>query len=435
MWFLINMTAVCLQAFFKIFCLYKIFEPKFSRGINLSAFWGFVALDSALVALIPETSVLSTFLAETLFTAVALVYTLIFLKGNVFLKIIVNIIIEVMIIVSVLVGFALISCVTESSFITVAIYPDTSRAGLLTVSTLIFIYEILVLIRLFKNKSSKLMLAEWMLIISVFVCSVIIGISLLQLGMSIEPTTENLILMFIIILTFIAINILTLFLLTNISKKNSEISDLRVNRLVALQQEQSIAQINSKYEEIRKIRHDYKNCVECVTTLMDKGQYDEARDYLTHSLSSSVIRPQSYVNIPNKIIGAVVNNKLATCEKLGIKASYRIFADFEGFNDRDLSVVLFNIFDNAIEAEATVREPYIEFEIKNVNDYLSVVVKNRIEKSVLKSNKALSTTKKDKALHGIGTKRIKELVEKNNGILGYYEEENMFVCTVMMSRN
>lgn len=73
--------------------------------------------------------------------------------------------------------------------------------------------------------------------------------------------------------------------------------------------------------------------------------------------------------------------------------------------------------------------------IKNVNDYLFVKVGNHIEESVLKNNRNLVTSKENKDLHGIGTKRVKEMVEKNNGFLEYYEVENEFICEIMLQKS
>lgn len=44
----------------------------------------------------------------------------------------------------------------------------------------------------------------------------------------------------------------------------------------------------------------------------------------------------------------------------------------------------------------------------------------------------LETTKSDKDLHGIGTKSVREIVERYNGMLKYYERDGMFICHIML---
>ena len=39
---------------------------------------------------------------------------------------------------------------------------------------------------------------------------------------------------------------------------------------------------------------------------------------------------------------------------------------------------------------------------------------------------------RDKELHGIGIKSIKNIVEKHNGMIQFYEEEDEFCCHIMI---
>ena len=177
----------------------------------------------------------------------------------------------------------------------------------------------------------------------------------------------------------------------SVSAKNKEISNLKIVQLVSKQQEESIEEINSKYEEMRKIRHDLKNTVECVEILLDKGKVCEAKEFLAKSVNSSVINTKTYVNTSESLIDAVLNNKLALCRELNINADYRILASFAGIDKMSFSVILFNVLDNAIEAEKKIENPYINIEINNFGEYLALIVKNRIKGSVLNTNKRKQT--------------------------------------------
>lgn len=434
MLYIVSVATIIAQGFLKFAFIYKIFQPRFKRLADILGFAAFLALDVAAVMNITETDLTGTLIGESIFIAVTLTYTLIFLRGNVLYKIIANTIAEIMIAVSVMVAVAFMGAVLRSSYSDIISAYDIGILGVYITSTMILLYEVLLGIKILKAKASELLNIEWMLILSVFLCSVTIGVSTIHIVYTAQMNVVNSVLLLVITLTFILLNILTLFLIGRISAKNKEISNLRIVQLISKQQEENIEEINAKYEETRKIRHDLKNCVECVEMLLDYGKTEEAKRFLKKSFGSSALNTRTYVNTPESVINAVINNKLAVCEELNIAADYRILASFEGVDSMSLCIILFNVLDNAIEAERKVDNPYINIEIINYGEYLSLAVKNRISSSVLKTNKNLSTTKKDKDLHGIGTRRIKELVEENGGIVGYYEEKDMFVCKVMVKR-
>ena len=70
-------------------------------------------------------------------------------------------------------------------------------------------------------------------------------------------------------------------------------------------------------------------------------------------------------------------------------------------------------------------------EISRHNNYYIIVCKNKIEKSVLKSNPNFVTSK-DNKYHGRGISIIRETVEKYDGELRYYEDEGFLLATVVL---
>lgn len=59
-------------------------------------------------------------------------------------------------------------------------------------------------------------------------------------------------------------------------------------------------------------------------------------------------------------------------------------------------------------------------------------MKNTIGHSVLEGNPELNTTKKDKIIHGFGTKIINDIAKKYNGAFDYYEENGYFICSIIL---
>lgn len=94
-----------------------------------------------------------------------------------------------------------------------------------------------------------------------------------------------------------------------------------------------------------------------------------------------------------------------------------------------------NLIDNAIEAAEKSKDKKIVLEISEKGEYLSILLSNSIDESVLESNANLETTKTDKEYHGIGVKNIKGTVMKYDGMIQYYEENSMFFCHILFEQD
>ena len=111
-----------------------------------------------------------------------------------------------------------------------------------------------------------------------------------------------------------------------------------------------------------------------------------------------------------------------------------IESDFSVFDELDICILLSNLLDNAIEASMLVESPKIELSITNNGNYLCILVRNRIENSVLNENSNLRTTKKDTAAHGFGIYSISQIVEKYDGIKNIYEKNGYFAFDIWLKR-
>jgi len=104
-----------------------------------------------------------------------------------------------------------------------------------------------------------------------------------------------------------------------------------------------------------------------------------------------------------------------------------------------LTTILCNLLDNALEAcsklPADKRNMYLTLTFDS--NLLSITVKNAYDpKNIDLQNGIAYTTKADKAMHGIGLKRVKKTVEKFNGTFKYYtedsDEESSFIAEAML---
>lgn len=89
----------------------------------------------------------------------------------------------------------------------------------------------------------------------------------------------------------------------------------------------------------------------------------------------------------------------------------------------DLFVIISNLIDNAIEAETKLEhiQKEIIIYIYTENNQIGVIIRNRIDSSVLKKNPNYKTEKSDHKNHGIGLQSVRYYIEKNNGLIDFFE--------------
>ena len=131
----------------------------------------------------------------------------------------------------------------------------------------------------------------------------------------------------------------------------------------------------------------------------------------------------------------MINSKLAGRDDIDLLISGSL-GDISDVDEPDLVSILGNILDNALEALAGAEKKELELIFFTQNNNRSIICKNSIPQSVLTDNKELSSTKKDRKRHGLGTKIVRQEAEKYGGLVDYYEEistmGNLMFCVQVM---
>ena len=197
-------------------------------------------------------------------------------------------------------------------------------------------------------------------------------------------------------------------------------------------QQQYLENAENQYETIRKLRHDFKNHNIVIASLFENGDFDKAKRFVGDYLDQMSVSG-TFVNTDNNIVNAIINCKAEVAKSLDIETSIVTVSDFDGIDDLDLCSLISNMFDNAIDACRKVKENrQIHFSIKKDESNYTFCMKNSIEGSVIQNNPNLITTKKDKHLHGLGTKIIKDIAKKYNGMADFFENDDFFICYIIL---
>lgn len=190
--------------------------------------------------------------------------------------------------------------------------------------------------------------------------------------------------------------------------------------------------IEEGQENIKRIYHDMNNHMICIANLSSEK---DVKEYV-RSLDLDI----GYMNFNfgNKILDIIVSEKYQLCKEKGIR--FDIVADFSKLDFiemMDLCVIFSNALDNAIEAcdkildKGTVK--YISVNVTYINSFCFIKIENSKVNDINIKNNNFITSKKEKTMHGIGLKNIKDTVYKYNGDINIDFDDDKFLIKIIFS--
>lgn len=183
--------------------------------------------------------------------------------------------------------------------------------------------------------------------------------------------------------------------------------------------------------KIRRFRHDYKNHLFCIKSLVQAKQYDEATEYINEITSddgSSAMK----IDSGNYLADAILCDKAEKAKANQIEFAFSGLIPATGIANSDLCTILANALDNAVEAclnSSPELKRRIAVDCKSVKNCFFLSIENTSEKV----NFPLKTTKTDGSNHGFGMLSMEKTVAKYKGILETAYSDNVFKLSIQMN--
>ena len=300
-------------------------------------------------------------------------------------------------------------------------------AGFITIE--IISYNVMLFLSNFKllkndNKSSLL---HWFSIFLIPACTLVSALILIA-----KIDSDNLTVVIINIIILFLINIFVFYLYDELMKSYDE----KMEKALLQQQNSSYLKqleiINQSQENLREFRHDTKNHVLSLKALIENNGNNAAIDYLER-IFNSVNFSDAYSKSGNLEIDSIVNYKLSQAVCCEIKTNIKINVP-EKLNIMpfDLSVILGNLLDNAIEATCKCKDKFINLSVEFDRNVLYISISNSFDSKLNYSGCKLITDKDNKENHGIGLNSVQKSLEKYNGTMELHHMGNEFYTDVLI---
>lgn len=210
-----------------------------------------------------------------------------------------------------------------------------------------------------------------------------------------------------------------------------------------------IKEIEELYTGIRSMRHDMQNCLFDIKSLLAAQGIDveengsELAGYFS-GIGNALDTLKFSIHTGNPVTDVVINGKARRAKDRGIQfdSEFRFPKDY-GIDAFDLSIILNNSLDNALEACELLQEKdseakaYIKIRSYCKNNMFLMEMENSCDGLVIETGNgtALQTRKGDAVQHGLGYQNILRCAEKYFGGADYRCSGQTFQLTVMLQKN
>lgn len=206
----------------------------------------------------------------------------------------------------------------------------------------------------------------------------------------------------------------------------------QARHLLSIQEEQ-YRHICASIESSRRINHDLRHHMVTIQGFLQGERIQDACDYLEQYLDSA--RQIELVELcRNPVVNMVVGHYRALALQKDIRFQVRIqVPDQLSVADIDLSVILGNLLENAIDAAACGNqdERFIQFHMLCSGSMLAITVDNGFHGEIRKADRRYVSSKPNHS--GLGLRNIEMIADKYEGGVEFTHDPHVFHSSVMLA--
>lgn len=323
----------------------------------------------------------------------------------------------------------LASSLIISSYFGALLFSDgisISKFPLTLVVQIILIVSTILVIRiprLEKFDDTNVLYSYVVLLIPVTHIVIIYIIKFIDVGPSLPKTIFNIafIILEYLIYTFY-------YFIMNEHQKNYEYQALEIKK----EQDAALTMMaKDNWAMLSKVRHDMKNHLAYMETLIKEKKYDELDAYFSQ-YSTEIYDAVKFSNCGNSSIDYILNLEIQNARRSNVTLTYLVsVAPTLPIKGTDLTSLLMNALDNAIEAASLSEEKKVNFSMKQEGLSILLTVTNAVKKDDKNIN--FKKSSKRSVGHGYGIKIMNGIAEKYGGAIEVKRENDCVILSCMLS--
>ena len=205
-------------------------------------------------------------------------------------------------------------------------------------------------------------------------------------------------------------------------------------KLAAYQAEQSarhLGEVRSIHTEMRGYKHDFHHHLQALKGQLEAGEIERALLYIDE-LDNKLMNVDTLLKTGNVSLDAILSAKIAQAKAEGIFVTVKaVVPEALTISDVELSIVVGNLLDNAIEACRTANgERFIRIYMTIKGKMLYFSMLNSAGEKQKKKGSLFSSRKN--GLHGFGLRRAETIIEEHGGWVKYNSEDGAFTSEFLV---
>lgn len=192
--------------------------------------------------------------------------------------------------------------------------------------------------------------------------------------------------------------------------------------------------LQERMEETRRMRHDLRHHIHMVNYYLEEKNYDKLQEYV-NAYRESIPDMERIRFCDNRMVNNIIFYfaSQAMEQKIDFQAQL-VVAEQLSVTDHEISVLLGNLLENALDACMEQKETERRIIVKGKGDAHSLIftIDNTCENEIKKNKKGELLTTKSHG-NGIGVNSAKKIVERYNGFFSADKKGEMFCVSFMLS--
>ena len=298
------------------------------------------------------------------------------------------------------------------------------------ISKVLYLWISAALARILTKKVRELPLKYWISILLTPIISIIIlyGMTIPML----EHEESNILIIYIVSIIGIIYMNISMFNFFDGYSKQIKLSFMET---VAEREADNYRSLKISYQEMKKLKHDFKNELDTLNQLISEQKYEIAEAHLSE-LSSFVDKSAAVCYTGNEAVDSLINIKMKTAKQYNIKVIIKIKIQTSlNANSMELCRIFGNALDNAIEACCKINndiQKFICISIKEIDENMLVEISNTAAEVDITN---LISTKPGKGLHGYGIHSIQSSADRIGGTLHFKYDNGFFVMRLLIKNS
>lgn len=176
---------------------------------------------------------------------------------------------------------------------------------------------------------------------------------------------------YFVIVALVAVDAILYTLFVNLTNTSINLIKEEVKNAAYESEKKIIENMHEINKQTMIVRHDMKSKLTYIMFKLDEGDIKGAEKFLSEELDVE-LSDVNIISTGNRIADAILNMHAETARKQGIPFRMNITGNLEMVNEMDITIILSNLLDYALELAGTSDVPYAGVDVKDTDNGIMI---------------------------------------------------------------